>query len=230
MRYQNPISDLRSVYERSGIRLRKADPREALRDIVALESEVAGFLDKLGKIAEDPRLTGEGKADAARTAGRELLDRVDKWATPKLDGLKANETAARTELHGAVSRQRSTDPARAVEDALLRSEIRRSANGLADDELERLFANGDGLIRDALLERPRISVRNGSVMVRPFVRPEVADALLIEDAEGKRPDLADRLADLAELRDLYTGAAGAVRRLVAEVAPSAVEASFTTLA
>lgn len=192
-----------------------------------METAVGRFLDQLDRINADERLTPAGRTDAARTAGRDLLATLDKWATPKLGGLKANETAARAELQGAVSRQRATDPARAVEDALARAEVRRSANGLSDDELERLFAGGDGLIRDALLERPRISVRNGSVMVRPFVRPEVADALLIADAEGQRPDLADRLADLAELRDLYTGAAGAVRRLVAEVAPGTGEAQFT---
>lgn len=216
---RNLVNDLIHTYKLNGLGLKRADESAILGNLAEPERLTDALSRRLAEIAEDRRLTADGRADAARTAGRETLAALEEWHAPKRDGLERQEHAIRAEMAASVTRPRSS----AMEDALLRGEIRRAAADLTDLQTETLFRQGDALVRDALSEVGRIVVRNGAVSLRPYISPETRDAVLLDAAQQARPDLADALHDVRETGAVYASVAAAVRRIVANAAPGAIE-------
>lgn len=209
-----------AVSRYNGLGLRRAKQDEVLAELsvpVALE---AAFERRLDEIDADERLTGEGKADAARGARAEMAAGVQKWVGPRLAGLAAQERAVRAELSALAAAPKPSDPAEALTFALVRHEIRLAAGNLDDLQAETLFRLGDATTRAALMEGPRVvKGSNGFLSVRPFIPDVLRDQILIETAGRLRPDLADTLHDVAEVKDLYSSIAATLQRIGAEVAP-----------
>jgi hypothetical protein len=239
-RPRNKTRDLIGVIRLNRPNLRKADPELHLGHLAEPERMVEVFYDRLDAIEKDPRLTPQGRADAGAAAGHAAIAALQKWYQGRVGNLDDVENATLQQLWPLVRRARPTDTVAAVSEALIRHEIRLSAAGLNDIQVETLFRQGDAVLREALLEAPRVHVGEHSASLRPFIEREKADEILLEDAARMRPDLGDSLHDIRELRSMYETVAATVKSQVDEhvninmpehapVAPSAIRTGATTI-
>lgn len=160
-------------------------------------SEVQRIADKFAErraaIDADDKLTITGKAAETTKLVRETLDIVEKWRAPLLTKYDTYGKHLTDELRDAVTPPRSSDPADRMDAALLRAEVRRAVDGMNAQQIEILYRQGDGTVRQALEELPSISVKRGAVIVRPFVSDKLRQDVLVEAARLKLPETSAKL-------------------------------------
>jgi hypothetical protein len=205
---------------------RRADAGKVLADLQARVMKPTHEFDaKIEAIERDRHLAPEGKQAQKHSAGLALLGAVEAWFKEHHDGLAGAERHVRAELSPLIVATRPSDPAAALEQALVRQEVRSRAQGMSEEQREQLYRQGNSIIRAALDEMPSIasSEEHGTVSVRPFVKPEVRERLreeaLQEVARRQRPDLADMLDDITTTRQAYTLLAGSLKQHVLHQAP-----------
>lgn len=153
----------------------------------------------------------------------ETLDVVEKWRAPLQAKHDTYGKHLTDELHAAVTPPRSNDPADRMDAALLRAEVRRAVNGMSGPQIEILYRQGDGTVRQALEELPSISVKRGAVIVRPFVTDKLRQAVLVEAARLKLPETAAKLDDANHQATNFQTLAAALRKEITSAAPDAAQ-------
>jgi hypothetical protein len=206
------------------VTLRRADRGQLFAEFGEYEKLGDEFDRRLSAIHADPHLNAEGR-DAQRHAECRRFREVLTGRIPKrLDGLDVHERSIKTELGPHVIAPRPTDAGEAVAAAMLRAEIRRTAQDLDDEQLAELYRSGGAVARAALEELPAIRLNHGVLNVRPFVpSKELREAVLLEVAQRVRPELADQLHDISETRRAFTLLAGSLQQHIAASMPDAME-------
>jgi hypothetical protein len=209
-----------NVLRQTGLpRIRKECADGALRNLDAIETIADTFARTCEQIQANGHLTEEGKRVALADAGKAAWRAAAEWHRPLADGVAGHKRAADEELSAAVGYVPPSDPARALEAALVRQEIRRSLEGATAPALDLAFRQGDALVRHALSEAPRIRMVNGVPMVGAWVTEDVrVDALRIA-AKAAKPEAAALSRELEVLGDLYNETLATVRADIGDVAP-----------
>lgn len=127
------------------------------------------------------------------------------------------------ELRAAVRSLPSKDLGDRLEAALLRSEIRRAASSMNQQQIEILYRGGDSAIRSALEELPSIKTKGSAVIVRPFITDELQEEVLFESARRALPEVAEMVDDIKEIGGIYEAITAAVKNEVKRHAPGAIE-------
>ena len=219
------VSDLIRQYTTGTVqRLRRFDGSGIANTLSEVERLSRAFWERREAIAADERLTGAGRTDALRNAGRETLAALEKWHEPLRKGLDAHQQQLMSEILASVTpSSRSSDLGDRLEGALLRSEVRRAAQGMDALQLEILYRNGDATVRKALEELPNITVGKHGVSVRPFIPDELRHEVLLEAGRRARPEAAEQIHDIVEVRGVYNIVAAALKREIEQAAPGAVD-------
>jgi hypothetical protein len=166
------------------------------------------------------RLTPEGRAEDRLEAARETRAAAKAWIEPILAGLDKHEKAELARAAEVSAPTRSDNLADRIEAALQRAEIRRSLPvGMDQLAVDALYRNGGPIVRAALDELPRVEVKNGVGVVKPYVSPELRQAILLDAAKTARPEIADALHDVEVTRSVCRGVHAALMRMCDLVAP-----------
>lgn len=205
---------------------RFGDGAASIADMLAEAGRICWSFNQRREVIEaDARLTGEGKLDALRAAGKETLATLESWHKPLREGLERHEKQLKEEIRAAVIHSPSKDLGDRLEASLLRSEIRKSVAGMTGTQLEVLYREGDGTVRRALEEVKNVSVKNGAVRVVPFPSEKLVAEVLHSDGRQALPETAENFDDLEEIGAIYGQVAIAIKNEIRNAAPGAVPLS-----
>ena len=220
------VKELIAQHRRGGLRFRRAD-REAFAQQLLQGQWVADVLERrLAEIADDSRLTADGKLDAKTKAGEDAVRELKKWREPIMAGLDKHENALVTEIRAKTVRLPPADAGERMERALLRQELRAQVRGLDQIGRDLLYRTGNQTVRDAMDESPLIVVDNGLARVESFISPELRDEVALQAAETEMPEQADTLHDLRSQREVMQHVASAIEVGIKQVAPDAMRAEI----